>query len=196
MSESIENLIEVTNYNIKSESENIQEYITEISIIQNTKNHKKLEDLSDSLNHSLKITRRLKLLRNKYKRIQSEIKELSYYVYKPEEIDSDNELQWEREEMSGKIYTMKSNDTTDNESDSEDETDSQDESDSEDETDSEKFKKELAKTAIINSMKYGMKFIGPKIIETMNNINKKNDEEDTKPTIETPIKFNRESKSI
>ena len=30
----------------------------------------------------------------------------------------------------------------------------------------------------------------------MNNINKKNDEEDTKPTIETPIKFNRESKSI
>ena len=186
MSESIENLIEVTNYNIKSESENIQEYITEISIIQNTKNHKKLEDLSDSLNHSLKITRRLKLLRNKYKRIQSEIKELSYYVYKPEEIDSDDELQWEREEMSGKIYTMKSNNTIDSESDSEDEIDSQDE------TDSEKFKKELAKTTMINAMKY----IGPKIIETMNNINKKNDEEDTKPTIETPIKFNRESKSI
>ena len=65
MSESIENLIEVTNDNIKSESENIQKYITEIAIIQNTKNHKKLEDLSDSLNHSLKINRRLKLLKNK-----------------------------------------------------------------------------------------------------------------------------------
>ena len=188
MSESIEYLIEFINKNIKSESENIQEYIKEISNPENTKNNIKLEDTCDGLSHSLKISRRLKMLKNKYKRIQSEINELSYYVYKPEEIDSDDELQWEREEMSGKLYTMKSNHTIDSESNSEDETDSQDETDSEDETESEKLKKELAKTIMTN----GMKYIGPKIIESMNNINKKNDEEDTKPT----IKFNCESKSI
>ena len=179
MSESIEYLIEYINKNIKSESENIQEYIKEIS---NYENNKKLEDSCDGLSHSLKIARRSKMLKNKYKRIQSEINELSHYVYKPEEIDSDDELQWEREEMSGKIYTMKSNDTTDSESESKNETES--ESESEDE----KLKKELAKTLIIN----GMKYIGPEIIKSMNNINKKNDEEDTSLT----IKFNRESKSI
>ena len=179
MSESIENLIEFINNNIKSESENIQEYIKEISTIQNTqntKNHEKLEDICDGLSNSLKIARRSKMLKNKYKRIKSEINELSHYVYKPEEINSDDELQWEREEMYGKIYTMKSNDNTDSESESE--------SESEDE----KLKKELAKTIMTN----GMKYIGPKIIKSLNNINKKNDEEDTKLTIE----FNCESKSI
>ena len=171
MSESIEYLIEFINNNIKSESENIQEYIKEISIIQNTENNIKLEDICDGLSHSLKITRRSKLLRNKYKRIQSEINELSHYVYKPEEMDSDDELQWEREEMYGKSYTMKSNDTTDSEYESE--------SESESETESEKLR---------NTIKH----IGPKITNSIDEINKKNDEEDTKPT----IKFNRESKSI
>ena len=191
MCESIENLIELINKSIKSESENIQEYIKEISYYTNIEyeNMNKLEDSSDDLNQSLKIIKRLKLLKNKYKRIQSEINELSYYVYKPEEMDSDDELQWEKEEMSGKIYTMTSNYTID----SEDETNTEDETDSEDETESEKLKKKLAKTTMINAMKYK----GPKINEIMNNINKKNDKEnDTKPIIETPIKFNRESKSI
>ena len=175
MCESIENLIELINKSIKSESENIQEYIKEILCYTNIEyeNMNELEDSSDDLNQSLKIIKRLKLLKNKYKRIQSEINELSYYVYKPEEMDSDDELQWEREEMSGKIYTMTSNYTID----------------SEDETESEKLKKELAKTTMINAMKYK----GPKINEIMNNINKKND---TKPIIKNPIKFNRESKSI
>ena len=186
MSESIENLIEFINQNIKSESENIQEYIKEISNPENTKNNIKLEDACEGLSHSLKIARRSKMLKNKYKRIQSEINELSHYVYKPEEIDSDDELQWEREEMSGKIYTMKSNDTTDSESESKNETES--ESESESESEDKKLKKELAKTLIIN----GMKYIGPEIIKSMNNTNKKNDEEDTSLT----IKFNRESKSI
>ena len=146
MSESIEYLIEYINKNIKSESENIQEYIKEISNQENNKNNKKLEDSCDGLSHSLKITRRSKMLKNKYKRIQSEINELSHYVYKPEEMDSDDELQWEREEMYGKSYTMKSNDTTDSESendnkDCESENESESESESESETESEKIKK-------------------------------------------------------
>ena len=49
MCESIENLIEVTNNSIKSESENIQEYIKEISNYTNIEYEKinKLEDSSD-----------------------------------------------------------------------------------------------------------------------------------------------------
>ena len=167
MSESIEYLIELINNNIKSESENIQEYIKEISIIQNTENNIKLEDICDGLSHSLKIARRSKMLKNKYKRIQSEINELSHYVYKPEEMDSDDELQWEREEMYGKSYTMKSNDTTDSEYESESE------------TESEKLRKELAKIALTNTIKH----IGPELNNSINEINKK-------------IKSNCESKSI
>ena len=100
MCESIENLIEVTNNSIKSESENIQEYIKEISNYTNIEYEKinKLEDSSDDLNQSLKIIKRLKLLRNKFNRIKSEINELTMYAYKPERIDTDDEEEWEEEE--------------------------------------------------------------------------------------------------
>ena len=100
MSESIENLIELTNNSIKSESENIQEYIKEISNYTNIEyeNTNKLEDSSDDLNQSLKIIKRLKLLRNKFNRIKSEINELTMYAYKPERIDTDDEEEWEEEE--------------------------------------------------------------------------------------------------
>ena len=133
MSESIENLIEVTNDNIKSESQNIQEYITEITIIQNTKNHKKLEDLSDSLNHSLKINRRLKLLKNKLIKMKSKKDSLIMLAYKPERIDTDDELEWKEEEnqiIKSKIISSLKH-KLDGESDSE----SESESDSEFEND-------------------------------------------------------------
>ena len=101
MCESIENLIEVTNNSIKSESENIQEYIKEISNHTNIEyeNINKLEDSSDDLNQSLKIIKRLKLLNNKLNRIKSEIDSLKMFPYKPERIDTDDELEWEEEEQ-------------------------------------------------------------------------------------------------
>ena len=101
MCESIENLIELTNKSMKSESENIQEYIKEISnvkYLENYENINKVENLNDDLTLALKITRRLKLLRNKFKRIKSEINELTMYAYKPERIDTDDEEEWEEEE--------------------------------------------------------------------------------------------------
>ena len=101
MCESIENLIEVTNNSIKSESENIQEYIKEISNYTNIEyeNINKLEDSSYDLNQSLKIIKRLKLLNNKLNRIKSEIDSLKMFPYKPERIDTDDELEWEEEEQ-------------------------------------------------------------------------------------------------
>ena len=101
MCESIENLIEVTNNSIKSESENIQEYIKEISNYTNIEyeNINKLEDSSDDLNQSLKIIKRLKLLNNKLNRIKSEIDSLKMFPYKPERIDTDDESEWEEEEQ-------------------------------------------------------------------------------------------------
>ena len=158
MSESIEYLIELINNNIKSESENIQEYIKEIS---NYENNEKLEDSCDGLSHSLKITRRSKMLKNKYKRIQSEINELSHYVYKPEEMDSDDELQWEREEMHGKLYTMKSNDTTDSEYESESESESEKELNDE-------FNKKITGKDTIELVR---KNLLPKMIEELNKTN-------------------------
>ena len=145
MSESIENLIELTNNSIKSESENIQEYIKEISYYKNIEyeNINKLEDSSYDLNHSLKIVKRLKLLRNKFKRIKSEIDELTMYAYKPERIDTDDEEEWEEEEN------------------------------------------HIIKSKIINSFN----------VESDSELGS-DSENDTKPIIETPIKFNRESKSI
>ena len=126
MSESIKHLTKVINDTIKSNSDDLKEYINKISNTKNTENDEDIEkitSINDDLTLTLNRLRRLKLLKNKYKRIQSEINELSYYVYKPEEIDSDDELQWEREEMSGKIYTMTSNHTID----SDEETDTEDE---------------------------------------------------------------------
>ena len=101
MCESIENLIEVTNNSIKSESENIQEYIKKISNHTNIgyENINKLEDSSDDLNQSLKIIKRLKLLKNKLNRIKSEIYSLKMFPYKPEIIDTDDESEWEKEEQ-------------------------------------------------------------------------------------------------
>ena len=100
MCESIESLIEVINDNIKNNSKYIQEYIEEITNIKNIKNYNlnKLEDPSDDLNHSLKINRRLKLLKNKLNRIKSEIDSLSMFAYKPERMESDDELELEEEE--------------------------------------------------------------------------------------------------
>ena len=150
MSESIENLIEVTNDNIKSESEHIQKYITEISIIQNTKNHKKLEDLSDSLNHSLKITRRLKLLKNKLIKMKSKKDSLIMLAYKPERIDTDDEEEWEEEEnqiIKSKIISSLKH-KLDGESDSESESESDSESDSESENDKENDTKPTIETPI------------------------------------------------
>ena len=143
MCESIENLIELTNNSIKSESENIQEYIKEISYYKNIEyeNINKLEDSSDDLNHSLKIVKRLKLLRNKFKRIKSEIDELTMYAYKPERIDTDDEEEWEEEEN------------------------------------------HIIKSKIISSFN----------VESDCELGS-DSENDTKPIIENPIKFNRESK--
>ena len=145
MCESIENLIELTNNSIKSESENIQEYIKEILCYKNIEyeNINKLEDSSDDLNHSLKILKILKLLRNKFKRIKSEIDELTMYAYKPERIDTDDEEEWEEEEN------------------------------------------HIIKSKIISSFN----------VESDSELGS-DSENDTKPIIENPIKFNRESKSI
>ena len=101
MCESIENLIEVTNNNIKSELEKIQEYITKIS--NDTKigyeNINEVEYSIDDLNQPLKIIKRLKLLKNKLNRIKSEIRSLKMFPYKPEIIDTDDESEWEKEEQ-------------------------------------------------------------------------------------------------
>ena len=154
MSESIENLIEVTNDNIKSESKNIQEYITEISIIQNTKNHKKLEDLSDSLNHSFKITRRLKLLKNKLIKMKSKKDSLIMYAYKPERIDTDDEEEWEEEEnqiIKSKIISSlkhKLDGELECEYESESDSEFRSESDSESENDKENDTKPTIETPI------------------------------------------------
>ena len=120
---------------------NTKNTFTEIAIIQNTKNHKKLEDLSDSLNHSLKINRRLKLLKNKLIKMKSKKDSLIMLAYKPERIDTDDELEWEEQE----------------------------------------------KKIIKSSMKK---------ISQYESESENDKENDTKPTIETPIKFNRKSKSI
>ena len=148
MCESIENLIELTNKSMKSESENIQEYIKEISnvkYLENCENIDKVENLNDDLTLALKINRRLKLLRNKFERIKSEINELTMYAHKPERIDTDDEEEWEEEEN------------------------------------------QIIKSKIISSLKH--KLDGESDSESES-------ESDTKPIIETPIKFNRESKSI
>ena len=131
MCESIENLIELTNKSMKSESENIQEYIKEISnvkYLENYENINKVENLNDYLTSALKITRRLKLLRNKFERIKSEINELTMYAYKPERIDTDDEEEWEEEEnqiIKSKIISSlkhKLDGESDSESDSESDT--------------------------------------------------------------------------
>ena len=148
MCESIENLIELTNKSMKSESENIQEYIKEISnvkYLENCENIDKVENLNDDLTSALKINRRLKLLRNKFERIKSEINELTMYAYKPERIDTDDEEEWEEEEN------------------------------------------QIIKSKIMSSLKH--KLDGESDSES-------DSEYDTKPIIKTPIKFNRESKSI
>ena len=154
MCESIENLIELTNKSMKSESENIQEYIKEISnvkYLENYENINKVENLNDYLTSALKITRRLKLLRNKFERIKSEINELTMYAYKPERIDTDDEEEWEEEEN------------------------------------------QIIKSKMINSLKNKLDSETDSEYDSESDIELEND---TKPIIKTPIKFNRESKSI
>ena len=154
MCESIENLIELTKKSMKSESENIQEYIKEISNVEHLKNYEninKLENLNDYLTSSLKITRRLKLLRNKFERIKSEINELTMYAYKPERIQTDDEEEWEEEEN------------------------------------------QIIKSKMINSLKNKLDSEIDSEYDSESDIELEND---TKPIIKNPIKFNRESKSI
>ena len=154
MCESIENLIELTNKSMKSESENIQEYIKEISnvkYLENCENIDKVENLNDDLTLALKINRRLKLLRNKFERIKSEINELTMYAYKPERIDTDDEEEWEEEEN------------------------------------------QIIKSKIISSFKHELECESDSESDSESENDKEND---TKPIIKTPIKFNRESKSI
>ena len=154
MCESVESLIKVINDNIKSESSYISTKIEEISNVKYLKNYEninKVENLNDDLTLALKINRRLKLLRNKFNRIKSEINELTMYAYKPERIDTDDEEEWEEEEN------------------------------------------QIIKSKIISSLKH--KLDGES--ESESDSESENDKENnTKPTIETPIKFNRESKSI
>ena len=102
MCKSVESLIEVINDNLKNNSTYIQKDIKEISNIKNIEDYNnvnELENLSDDLSHSLKIIKRLKLLKNKLNRIKSEIDELSMFAYKPERIETDDELEWEEEEQ-------------------------------------------------------------------------------------------------
>ena len=106
MCESVKSLIEIINDKIKSESRDMQTKIEEISNIKDIKNYNninELENLNDDLTYTLKITRRLKLLKNKFNRIKSEIDELSMYAYKPERIETDDELEWEEEEKQIRI---------------------------------------------------------------------------------------------
>ena len=101
MCESVESLIEMINDKIKSELRDMPTKIEEISNIKDIENYNninELENLNDDLTYTLKITRRLKLLKNKFNRIKSEIDELLMYAYKPERIDTDDELEWEEEE--------------------------------------------------------------------------------------------------
>ena len=101
MCESVESLIEVINDNIKSEFRHMSTKIEEISNIkdiENSKNINELENLNDDLTSTLKTTKRLKLLKNKFNRMKSEINELTMYAYKPERIDTDDEEKWEEEE--------------------------------------------------------------------------------------------------
>ena len=154
MCESIENLIEVTNNSIKSESENIQEYIKEISNYTNIEyeNINKLEDSSDDLTLALKIYRRLKLLRNKFNRIKSEINELTMYAYKPERIDTDDEEEWEEEE--NQINKLKIISSLKHKLDGNLECESDSESDSESENDKENDTKPIIETPIKFNRKY------------------------------------------
>ena len=100
MCKELESLIEVANENIKRHFEYISTEIEEISNIkdlENSKSIKDFEDLNNDLTMTLKIIKRLKLLRNKFNRMKSEIDELTMYAYKPERIDTDDEEKWEKE---------------------------------------------------------------------------------------------------
>ena len=132
MCESVESLIEVINDNIKSKFRHISTEIEEISNIKDLKNSKsinELENLNDNLTLTLKTTRRLKLLRNKFNRMKSEIDELIMYAYKPERIDTDDEEKWEEEENQiikskikiGRPFKLKFDGKSESESESESE---------------------------------------------------------------------------
>ena len=129
MSESLEKislktLFKVANDNLKSELRQMKEYLKEIQELKDINNIEKVEELTDNLSHSLKLMRRLKMLINKFDRIEQEINELSYYAFKPENIDDDDEEQWEKEEEN---YILKIIDIYDEENESEFEINNNDE---------------------------------------------------------------------
>ena len=101
MCQSIESLIKVTNDKLKSELEDIPKEIEKIYGLKDIKDIKKIDKLIDSnddLTITLKKIKRLKLLRNKFKKIKMKKDELTMFAYKPERMDSSDEEKLEEEE--------------------------------------------------------------------------------------------------
>ena len=102
MSESIESLIKVTNDNLKNYLTDLQAEIEKIYEFNNIKNMQKIDKLIDSnddLTLTLKNIKKLKLLRNKLKRMKSKKDELTMFAFKPERMDSSDEERLEQEEQ-------------------------------------------------------------------------------------------------
>ena len=110
MSESIEHLIKVTNDNLESYLKTLQVEIEKTHEFDYIKNIKKIDkkmdlkidklmDLNNDITSSLKTIKRLKLLRNKLKKMKSKRDEISMFAYKPERMDSSDEERFEKEEQ-------------------------------------------------------------------------------------------------
>ena len=111
MSESLESLYKVTYDNLKNQFRYMKEEIKEIKKLKDINDIEKVEELTNNLSLTLKIIRKIKMLIKKFKRIEEEINDLSFYAYKPEEIDDDDEEIWEKEEQELKMimHDMKIN---------------------------------------------------------------------------------------
>ena len=190
MSESLESLYEVTYDNLKNHFRYMKEEIKEIQELKDMNDIKKVEELTDDLSLTLKIIRKIKMLIKKLKRIEEEINDLSFYAYKPEEIDTDDEEIWEKEEQELKMimHDMKINNMI-----YEEDTD-----------DEEKIKKLKINPLILKEIDDEENGIKPKINPLM--IEDIDHEEDKKLhkklhkqlkslIIGPPIKFNRKSES-
>ena len=91
-------MIDVINNNIKKEFIYIAKYIEEKLNVKDLKNSESIKNLNDALTPTFKKIRRLKLLKNEFKIIQSKIDELEKYAHSPQMIDTDDEEKWEKEE--------------------------------------------------------------------------------------------------
>ena len=103
MSESLESLYKVTYDNLKNKFRYMKEEIKEIQELKDINDIEKVKELTDNISLTLKIIRKIKMLIKKFKRIEEEINDLSFYAYKPEEIDTDDEEIWEKEEQELKM---------------------------------------------------------------------------------------------